>query len=116
MRVLLDAHLSGRQIGGPLRQAGHDVLALDDDLTLKQLPDADVLDLAIEQGRIVITANIRDFARLARSRAEAGQAHPGTVLIPVGSMAFGVVLRGLARLFADHPAPTDWVNRAEFLS
>jgi predicted nuclease of predicted toxin-antitoxin system len=68
MRVLLDAHLSGRSIGRPLRRAGHDVLALDDDLNLKQLPDADVLELATRQGRIVVTANIRDFARLARSR------------------------------------------------
>jgi len=116
MRVLLDAHLSGRRIGERLRQAGHEVLALDDDITLKQLPDADVLDLAIEQGRIVVTANIRDFARLARSRMEAGQDHPGIVLIPPGSLAFGVVLRGLARLFADRPDATGWVNRVEFLA
>ena len=115
MRVLLDAHLSGRSIGGPLRQAGHDVVALDDDFTLKQLPDGDVLDLAMEQGRIVVTANIRDFARLARSRLEAGQAFPGIVLIPPASLAFGVVLRELARLFADRPDATDWVNRVEFL-
>ena len=115
MRVLLDAHLSGRRIGGPLRQAGHDVLALGDDLTLKQLPDGDVLDLAIEQGRIVVTANIRDFARLGRSRMEAGQAHAGIILVPPGSMAFGVVLQGLARLFADRPEANDWVNRVESL-
>jgi predicted nuclease of predicted toxin-antitoxin system len=115
MRVLLDAHLSGRRIGGPLRKAGHDVLALDDDLGLKQLPDADVLDLAMAQGRIIVTANIRDFARLARSRMEAGQAHPGIILVPPGSLDFGVVLRGLARIFADRPEATDWVNRVEFL-
>ena len=115
MRVLLDAHLSSRAIGGPLRRAGHEVLALDDDLILKALPDADVFDLAIAQGRIVITANIRDFARLARSRMEAGQAHPGIVLVPASSLGFGVLLRGLARLFADRPAATDWVNRVEFL-
>jgi predicted nuclease of predicted toxin-antitoxin system len=115
MRVLLDAHLSGRRIGIPLRKAGHDVLALDDDLTLKQLPDPDVLDLAIEQGRIVVTANIRDFARLARSRLESRQDHPGIILIPPGNLAFGVVLRGLARLFADHPDATRWLNRVELL-
>lgn len=116
MRLLLDAHLSGRRIGGPLRRTGNDVLSLDDDLTLKQLPDAEVLDLAMDQDRIVVTANIRDFARLARSRMEAGQAHPGIVLIPPGSLAFGVVLRGLARLFADRPDATDWVNRVDFLA
>jgi predicted nuclease of predicted toxin-antitoxin system len=115
MRVLLDAHLSARSIGGALRQAGHDVVALDGDFSLKQLPDADVLDLAIEQGRIVVTANIRDFARLARSRMEAGQTHPGIVLIHVGSLAFGVVLRGLAGLFADRPDVSDWVDCVEFL-
>lgn len=116
MRVLLDAHLSGRRVGGPLRRAGHDVLALDDELALKQLTDPDVLDLATEQGRVVVTANIRDFAALARSRMEAGRAHPGIILIPPGSLAFGVVLRGLARLFADRPTATDWVDRVEFLA
>jgi hypothetical protein len=115
MRVLLDAHLSGRRIGGPLRRAGHDVLALDDSFALKQLPDADVLDLARVQGRIVVTANIRDFARLARSRLEAGEAHLGIVLIPPHDLSFGVVLRGLARLFAERPEATDWVNRVEYL-
>ena len=116
MRVLLDAHLSGRLIGGPLRQAGHDGLELEDDLTLKQLPDGDVLDLAIREDRIVVTANIRDFARLARSRMEAGQAHAGIILVPPGSLAFGVVLLGLAQLFADRPEAADWVNRVEFLA
>jgi hypothetical protein len=115
MRVLLDAHLSGRSIGRPLHRAGHDVLALDDDLNLRQLPDADVLDLATSQGRVVVTANIRDFARLARSRMEGGQGHAGIVLIPPGSLAFGVVLRGLGRLFADRPDASDWVDRVEFL-
>ena len=116
MRVLLDAHLSGRSIGDPLRRAGHDVLALDADVTLRQLPDADVLDLASEHGRIVITANVRDFARLARSRLEAGQDHAGIVLISPGSLAFGIVLRGLGRLFAEHPDATRWVNRVVFLA
>lgn len=115
MRVLLDAHLSGRRIGRPLRQAGHDVLALDDDLSLSSLPDADVLDLATEQGRVVVTANIRDFATLVRSRMEAGQTHPGIVLIPVGSLAFGVMIRRLTRLFADRPDAADWIDRVEWL-
>jgi hypothetical protein len=115
VRILLDAHLSGRRIGGPLRRAGHDVLALDENLTLKQLPDGEVLDLAIDEGRIVVTANIRDFARLARSSIEAGRGHAGMVLVPPDSLAFGELLRGLARLFAERPAATDWVDRVEFL-
>jgi len=115
VRVLLDAHLSGRSIGGPLRQAGHDVLALDEDLSLKQLPDGEVFDLAGEQRRIVVTANIRDSARLARSRMEARQTHAGLILIPASSLAFGVVVRGLTRLFAEHPDASDWADRVVFL-
>jgi hypothetical protein len=116
MRVLLDAHFSGRSIGGPLRKAGHDVLALDGDLALMALTDADVLELATDQDRITVTANIRDFARLARSRLEAGRAHPGIILIPPSSLAFGVILRGLGRLFTDRPNSSDWIDRVEFLA
>ena len=71
MRLLLDAHVSGRRAGRPLRTAGHDVLALDEDDRLSRLPDEEVLSLAAEEDRIVVTYNISDFARIGRQWAEA---------------------------------------------
>ena len=46
---------------------------------------------------------------------EASQAHPGIILIPSGNLASSVVLRRLARLFAERPDATDWVDRVELL-
>jgi nucleoside-diphosphate-sugar epimerase len=46
LRLLLDAHVSGRAIGRELRDMGHDVLALDEHRELEGLDDPVVLDLA----------------------------------------------------------------------
>jgi hypothetical protein len=45
------------------------------------LVDAQVLELATAQQRILITRNSRDFAPLARQWAEAQRSHAGLILI-----------------------------------
>lgn len=115
MRVLLDAHVSGRRIGRALFRAGHNVLALDSDDALSRLPDGEVLALAARDGRIVVTSNIGDFARLAREWAEAGRSHAGVILVPDPRVGPGPVLARLEAAFAAHPAQTDWVDRVAFL-
>jgi predicted nuclease of predicted toxin-antitoxin system len=57
MRLLLDAHLSGRHVGDPLRDDGHDVRAADSELALEGASDEEVLALAIAEGRILVTAD-----------------------------------------------------------
>jgi hypothetical protein len=46
---------------------------------------------------------------------KAGPNHPGIVLIPAGSLAFGVILRRLAGLLAARPDASNWVDRVVFL-
>jgi len=116
VRVLLDAHVSGRRIGRALRRAGHDVLALDSDDALSRLPDGEVLALAAGDGRIVVTCNIGDFARLAREWAEAGRSHAGVILVPDPYVGPGPVLARLEAAFVAHPVQTDWVDRVAFLA
>ena len=115
MRVLLDAHVSSRHLGRKLAAAGHDVLALDQDETLSRLADEDVLMLAAELERIVITHNVRHFVTLARNRAEARRSHAGMILVTLPHTAYGALLRRLEQAFATRPGNADWIDRVEFL-
>ncbi len=115
MRVLLDAHVSGRRIGRALRRMGHDVLSLDSDEALSRLPDGEVLELAERDHRTVVTHNVGDFAHLVREWAEAGRGHAGVVLVPDSRIRPGRLLARLEEVFAAHPDQNDWVDRVAFL-
>jgi predicted nuclease of predicted toxin-antitoxin system len=58
MRILLDAHISGRTVGKALDESDHDVRALDSEPELEGLSDSEVLELAAAEGRVLVTANI----------------------------------------------------------
>ena len=81
MRILLDANLSPKRIGSALRVRGHDVLSLAADASLGALDDPQVLELAAQEDRILVTRNSRDFAPLLREWAEADRHHAGCILI-----------------------------------
>jgi predicted nuclease of predicted toxin-antitoxin system len=109
VRLLLDANLSPRQIGGPLRAAGHDVLALAEDASLEGLDDPLVLELAAAQKRVLITRNSRDFAPLAREWAEAQRTHCGVILIwTLDHSQFAKIVAGIERLIAQRPTHEHW--------
>ncbi|MBI4729660.1 MAG: DUF5615 family PIN-like protein [Acidobacteria bacterium] len=113
MRLLLDANLSARRIGGPLRGEGHDVLALSEHPELEGLSDPEVLALAAEQARILVTRNSRDFAPLLREWAEARRHHAGCVLIwTLGHHQFASILNGVRRLLAERPRQREWQDIA----
>lgn len=115
MRILLDAHVSGKRVGRALERAGHDLLALDRDEALSRLPDGEVLALATRDQRIVVTQNVSDFARLAREWAEAQRSHAGMILIPEPRAAPGTIARRLEQTFAVRPGQDEWIDRVEFL-
>lgn len=109
MRLLLDANLSPRGIGEPLRQAGHDVLALAAEPALEGLDDPEVLALAASESRILVTRNSRDFAPILREWAEAGRAHAGCILIwSLDHSQFSAIVMGLTHLLAQRPDQDDW--------
>jgi hypothetical protein len=117
VRILLDAHVSGRRIGDALRADGHDVLALDDDVELGALPDPDVLRLAASDRRILVTFNHRHFVPLLRQWAEAGQTHHGCIIVyGLDHGEFGLILRGITRLLDQRPRQEDWVDLADALT
>jgi hypothetical protein len=77
LRLLLDANLSPERIGSALEERGHDVLSLAADTALGALDDPQVLELAAQEDRILVTRNSRDFAPLLREWAEADRHHAG---------------------------------------
>jgi predicted nuclease of predicted toxin-antitoxin system len=116
MRLLLDAHISGQAVGRALSKAGHDVRALDSESELEGLDDPGVLELATTAGRVLVTANIRDFEPLLREWAGEGRSHSGVILVPpsVRNEAFGVLISGVEKTLAD-TEQGGWADRVEWL-
>jgi len=78
VRLLLDTHHS-RHAAEHLRAMGHDVVAAADDPVLAALGDDELLRTAAGEERAVVTENARDFDRIARAWAAAGEHHHGIV-------------------------------------
>jgi hypothetical protein len=89
------------------------VLSLASDPALGALDDPQVLELAAEQDRILVTRNSRDFAPLLRHWAEEGRHHAGCVLIwTLDHHQFAAIISGLTQLFGDRPDPEQWRDLA----
>jgi predicted nuclease of predicted toxin-antitoxin system len=116
MRLLLDVHVSSRYLGRPLRRHGHDIHTLDTDERNKELVDAEVLELAAAESRILITHNVKDFAPELRRRQESGRHHAGCILVTLPHSAYGDILRQLEVLFAVVPTTADWRDRVVWVS
>lgn len=111
MRLLLNANLSGRRIGGPLRERGHDVLALAEHPEYEALDDPEVLAVCAADRRVLVTRNSRDFAPLAREWAEARRPHAGCILIwTLQHHEFGAIVRRVDRLLDERPRQADWAD------
>jgi hypothetical protein len=116
MRILLDAHISGRTVGKALIEGGHNVRALDSEPELEGLSDPDVLELATAEGRVLVTANIRDFEPILREWAGESRSHSGVILVPssVRNEAFGILISGVEETIADN-RQEEWVDRVEWI-
>jgi hypothetical protein len=116
MRLLLDAHLSGDSIANPLRSDGHDVRATDADLEFEEAPDSFLLEVAIIEERILVSADTGDFRELLIGLADAGRQHFGMMLIPrsMRTNAFGVILRSIRHELSG-TEPDDWIDRCIWL-
>jgi predicted nuclease of predicted toxin-antitoxin system len=116
MRILLDAHISSRTVGKALIEGGHDVRALDSEPELEGLSDPEVLELAASEGRVLVTANIRDFEPLLREWAGESRSHAGVILVPssVRNEAFGVLISSVKETISN-TRQEEWVDRVEWL-
>ncbi|HEY3017631.1 MAG TPA: DUF5615 family PIN-like protein [Gaiellaceae bacterium] len=111
MRLLLDHHLSPRRVAASLSEAGHDVLALAAEPATEGMDDDQVLELAIAEGRILVTRNAWDFTPRLRARAEGGRPHAGAILIwTLGHHEFAAIVAGIERCLEAYPTQEEWVD------
>ncbi len=103
-------------MGKALVEGGHDVRALDSEIDLEGLSDPEVLELAATEGRVLVTANIRDFEPLLREWAGESRLHAGVILVPssVRNEAFGVLISGVEKTIAV-TGQEEWADRVEWL-
>jgi hypothetical protein len=113
VRLLLDAHVSGPNVGRRLEDAGHDVRALDQQPALEGLDDHEVLALAASEQRILVTHNIADFPRILREWAAAQRNHAGVILVyGIDHGEFSVIVNGIERWLEMRPDHADWRDLA----
>jgi hypothetical protein len=117
LRLLLDAHVSGHAIGRGLRNAGHDVLALDEHRELEGMDDPAVLELAALEERILVTFNVRDFPDILQRWAGERRSHAGCVIVVgIAQNEFGLILRLLTRELMARPDQAAWEDLPVFLT
>jgi predicted nuclease of predicted toxin-antitoxin system len=113
VRLLLDAHVSGPRVGRRLAAAGHDVRALEQEPALEGLDDDEVLALARDEQRILVTHNIRDFPAILREWASAQRSHAGVILVyGIDHREFELIIRGIERWLQLYPDPARWIDLA----
>lgn len=111
MRLLLDAHVSGPNVGRSLKKRGQDVRALDQEPALEGLGDDEVLTLATAERRILVTHNVADFPRILREWASAQRSHAGVILVyGIDHSEFALVARGIERWLKLRPDRSDWID------
>lgn len=94
-----------------LQERGHDVLALDQEPELEGLADDDVLALATDEERILVTYNIRDFPEIVRDWMEAQRSHAGVILVySIDHSEFQTIAGGIQRWLDLYPEPDDWID------
>jgi len=117
LRLLLDVHLSPRWIASPLRELGHDVRAAGEEHPLDQCTDEELLRLAAADGRIMVTRNVKDFARIAHKWAQAGRGHAGcALLVGIDHSEYGLIIKRLERALSERPSPDDWIGYVAYIS
>jgi hypothetical protein len=113
VRLFLDAHVSARRIAAALREDGHDVRAADEERQLDGFEDERLLELATTEQRIMITFNVKDFARLATEWGAAGTPHAGILLIVgIDHAEFGLTLRIIKAALQARPTQDAWTAYA----
>jgi predicted nuclease of predicted toxin-antitoxin system len=117
VRLLLDAHLSDRRVGDPLRADGHDVASAQPPSPLAALDDVELLRAATRDTRILVTADVKDFAPIARDFGSRAELHAGLVLlVGVRHGDIGSTLVAIRAALGDNPDEAGWVGRVTMSS
>jgi len=80
VRLLLDAMFPPR-LAEELRNRAIDAIAAVEDPDLRAAPDAELLERAADDSRVLVTENVRDFAVLHSQWMARDRNHPGILLV-----------------------------------
>lgn len=97
-----------------LQNAGVDVMTASE-VNRTGYVDEEQLAWATEQGRVLYSANIRDFYRIHSALMGQGETHAGIVLVQQQRYSVGELVRAILKLIATKSAE-DMVNQVVFLS
>lgn len=119
VRLLLD-ELYSKQIAERLRDLGHDVIAVNEDVDLSELPDDELFELMQGDRRAIVTENWSDFERLIRQASDAGVEHHGVIFtsrrhLPRSRNTIGLYVRVLDDFLRRHPAEDALLNATWWL-
>ena len=111
---MLDAHISGPRVGAELEKMGHDVRGVDQEKELEGLPDDMLFELAVSEGRILVSQNVKNFLQIVGRRAPE-RSHPGLILIPypIRLGNFGAIIWRLQEMLSSI-SQQNWVDRVEW--
>lgn len=113
IRLYVDEDSMDRALIRALRARGVDVItALDAGMVERS--DADHLDYATAQGRVLYTCNVADFYRLHSSSLAQGKSHAGMILARQQRYSVGEQIRRLLKLINAKSAE-EMKNEVEFL-
>jgi predicted nuclease of predicted toxin-antitoxin system len=119
MRLLLDEMLSPA-IAQELRSRGHDVLAVAGDRDREGMSDPDIMALARNEHRAVVTNNLCDYRPLHHEAiTPGGPGHYGMIFMP-GTYRrtkadTGRIIAALQRILAQYPGEEDLANGESWL-
>lgn len=114
IRLYIDEDSMNRALVRALRARGVDVTtALDEGMI--ERGDAEHLDYAREQGRVLYSFNVGDFYRLHTAYVAQDKPHSGIILARHQEYSVGEQMRRILKLIATRSAD-DMIDRVEFLS
>ncbi|MCX6599923.1 MAG: DUF5615 family PIN-like protein [Acidobacteria bacterium] len=113
IRFLADADLRYGVVKALRRKEPAIDFASADDAGLAGVPDPEVLEIAAQQGRILVSHDRRTMADHFRARLAAGKSSPGVFLVPQ-SLPIGQVVEALMMVWAASE-PADWEDQLRYL-
>ena len=114
IRLYMDEDSTARSLFIALQSRNIDIIT---SLTTNRLSYSDEQQLlwAKSQGRVIYSANIKDFYHLHTKFLTQGQSHAGIILVQQQRYSIGQIMRGILRLIAAKSAE-DMIDQVEFLS
>lgn len=85
MKLLVDEMWS-QAVAEQLRLRGYDIRSVMDAPSLRGTSDFLLLRHAAQEGRAIVTENVRDFRRIAARELAAGRGHSGLIFTDAGTL------------------------------